>query len=137
MASAEELERGMFILVNKDIYKILRREVVTCGTHSHSKTKLFTQHIEGGGEKVFTFAHKDRVEVLDIENRIGQVIAKNDASLTVMDTKTFETLDVEANPDILNNVQEGGVVFFFTHGTTAKALKVDRETSFPELNSVD
>jgi translation elongation factor P/translation initiation factor 5A len=127
MTTAEDLERGMFIIVNNDIYKIIRKEVVAVGTHSHSKTKLYVQHILGGGEKTFTFAHQDRVEVAEIENRVGQVISKGDSTLTVMDTDSYETLDIAASPAIIGGVKEGSTVFFFTYKGASTATKIDRE----------
>jgi translation elongation factor P/translation initiation factor 5A len=127
MTSAEDLERGMFIVINNDIYKIIRKEVIACGTHSHSKTKLYVQHILGGGEKNFTFAHQDKVEVAEIENRVGQVISKGDNKLTVMDTTSYETLDVDASSAIIDGVKEGSTVFFFTYQGGSTATKIDRE----------
>lgn len=127
MTTAEDLERGIFIVINNDIYKIIRKEVIACGTHSHSKTKLYVQHIMGGGEKTFTFAHQDRMEVAEIENRVGQVISKGDGKLTVMDTASYETLDVTAASDIINGVKEGSTVFFFTYDGDSTATKIDRE----------
>jgi len=127
MAAAGELDRGMVILVNKELFKILRKENVTCGTHCHSKTKLICQNLLGGGEKVFTYSHQDKVDVPDIENRAGQVISKNESSLTVMDTKSYETLDVEASQDIIERAHEGSLLFFFVHEGKATATKVDKE----------
>jgi translation initiation factor 5A len=117
----------MFILVSGEIYKILRKEVVAVGTHSHSKTKLITQNIMGGGEKVFTYSHQDKVEVPDIEHRVGQVISKSEKSVTVMDTKSYETLDVDASPEIIHKVKEDSLIFFFTCKGASTATRVDRE----------
>lgn len=125
MASAEELERGMFVLINNNIYKINRKEVVAVGTHSHSKTKIYCQPLLGGGERTFTFAHKDKVEVPDIENRVGQVISKGDSTVTVMDNDSYETLDVKANPALLSRIEEGQEIFFFTYEGVSTALKID------------
>jgi len=117
----------MFIVIHNDIYKILRKDVIACGTHSHSKTKLFVQHIMGGGEKTFTFAHQDRMDVPEIENRVGQVISKGDGKLNVMDTASYETLDVDAASDIIRGVKEGSTVFFFTYNGKSTATMIDRE----------
>jgi translation initiation factor 5A len=124
LVSADDLKKGMFILQNKEIYNILRKEVVVCGTHSHSKTKIFARPLLGGGERNFLFAHKDKVEVPDVENRIGQVIAIGDGALTVMDTRSYDTLDIEANADLISNAIEGEKVFFFTYQGKSVGLKM-------------
>jgi translation initiation factor 5A len=125
MTNAEEIDRGMFILVNKEIFKVIRKEVIAVGTHSHSKTKLVCQNISGGGERFFTYSHKDRVEVPDIENRVGQVISVGEGSMSVMDLKNYETLEVGAGRDLLAEASEGKTVFFFTYNGTSKALKIE------------
>ncbi|MFC1741347.1 hypothetical protein ACFL3V_02325 [Nanoarchaeota archaeon] len=126
MVSADELKKGMFILMNSNIFRITRKEVVVCGTHSHSKTKIFCQPLLGGGERNFLFAHKDKVDVPDVDNRIGQVIAVGDATITVMDKSTYETLDINADHSIISEVQEGHEVFFFTYQGASTALKIDK-----------
>jgi len=126
MATAEDLKKGEFILINNAIFKITRKEVVAVGTHSHSKTKIYVVPIEGGGEKNFIYNHQDRVEVPEIENRVGQIISVGENSLTVMDTKTYETLEVLSNREILEKAEEGKILFFFTYKGESKALQYER-----------
>jgi len=126
MATAEDLKKGEFILINNAIFKITRKEVVAVGTHSHSKTKIYVQPIEGGGEKNYIYNHQDRVEMPEIENRVGQIISVGTNSLQVMDTKTYETVEVLANPDILQKAEDGKMVFFFTYKGESKALQYER-----------
>jgi translation initiation factor 5A len=126
MATAEDLKKGECIIINNGIYKITRKEVVAVGTHSHSKTKIYVVPIEGGGEKNYIYNHQDKVEIPEIENRVGQIISIGENSLQVMDTKTYETLEVLSNQEILDKAEEGKILFFFTYQGVSKALQYER-----------
>ena len=127
MASAEDVERGNFLRVGRDIFKVTRKEVVAVGTHSHTKLKIYMEPIDGGGEKNFIFNHKDKVDLLDVERRVGQIISKSDDKITVMDNKSYETIEVEANHSTFEKAYEGGMLFFVTYEGISKALHVDKE----------
>ena len=111
MAVATELERGNYFLVNREPVRVLRKEVVAFGTHSHSKLKIFYQGIEGGGEKSITLQHGDKIDIVDIIRKLGQVISKT-SKVQIMDMVTYETIDANASSDLLKELNEGDNVTF-------------------------
>ncbi|MBI2659904.1 hypothetical protein HYX07_01970 [Candidatus Woesearchaeota archaeon] len=112
MPTASELERGNYFLVNSEPVRITKKEVVAFGTHSHSKLKIFYQPLNGGGEKTITLQHADKVEIVEIIRKLGQVISKASDKVQVMDMVSYETLDATAPSEISNNLNEGDQVTF-------------------------
>lgn len=127
MAEASELERGKYFIWNNEPVRVVRKELVAYGTHSHTKLKLYVQGLKTKGEKVVTLGHNDKVEILDIIRKIGQVISKTNNKVQVMDAISYETLDAEADEELLNQIKEGDQVTFVDYAGAAQIL--DRKGS--------
>ena len=112
MPTASELQRGSYFIYNNEPVRVLRKEVIVVGTHSHSKLKFYIQGLNEKGEKTATFHHTDKVEVVDIVRKLGQIIAKSNNKIQIMDMMTYETLDANASSELLNELNEGDQVTF-------------------------
>jgi translation elongation factor P/translation initiation factor 5A len=123
MASASDVERGNYIMYNNEPHKLIRKEVVAVGTHSHTKLKFYLQPMVGKGEKNGIFGHADSVEILNIIRKSGQVIAKNNGKVQVMDSKSFETLDAAISPELYEEIQENDEVIFVDFNNAATVLE--------------
>lgn len=127
MGTASELKKGDSFEYKGETLRVMKKEVVVYGTHSHSKLKLFCQPVFGGGEKTLTMMHHDKVEILDIKKKTGSIIAKLPDKLQIMDSYTYETLDAEAKEEVLNEANEGDGVIFVDYGGKAKILEIIRK----------
>ncbi|MBU0628609.1 MAG: hypothetical protein KKC75_05435 [Nanoarchaeota archaeon] len=123
MVQAKELKPGNYIRINKEILKVIRKEVVACGTHSHSKTKLFVQGLMSKGEKNFNFAHGDNLEVVEIMKKEGQVISKMPDKVQIMDVISFETIDADADRELLESLNEGDSVTFISFEGNTRVME--------------
>ena len=123
MPTASELERGNYFLVNSEPVRVTRKEVVAFGTHSHSKLKIFYQPLNGGGEKTITLQHADKVEIVEIIRKLGQVISKGNNKVQIMDMVSYETLDATAPSEISNGLNEGDQVTFIDLKGDVKILE--------------
>ncbi len=112
MPTATELERGTYFIYNNEPVRVLRKEVVAFGTHSHSKLKIFFQGLTEKGERFANFQHTDKVEIVEIIRKLGQIIAKSNNKVQVMDMVSYETLDANTNSDLFNQLNEGDQVTF-------------------------
>jgi translation elongation factor P/translation initiation factor 5A len=123
MAVASDLEKGKYFLFKGEIHKVLRKEVVAYGTHSHTKIKLYIQDLEGKGEKVINLAHTDRVDMVDIVKKTAQVISKNTDNVQIMDAVSYETFDAEVDDDLKKLLSEGDHVIFINYNNLVKVLE--------------
>ena len=112
MPTATELERGNYFIYNNEPVRVLRREVIVVGTHSHSKLKFYIQGLREKGERTVTFQHSDRVEKIEIMRKQGQIISKSGNKVQLMDAVSYETLDSSLPQKLADDVNEGDSVTF-------------------------
>jgi len=112
MSTAQELERGNYFIYNNEPVRVLRREVIVVGTHSHSKLKFYIQGLREKGERTVTFQHSDRVEKMEIVRKQGQIISKSGNKVQLMDAVSYETLDSNLPQELADEVNEGDSVTF-------------------------
>ena len=123
MTEAKDLKQGNYIKLHNEVVKVVRKEVVACGTHSHSKTKLFVQGLFSKGEKTVNMSHHDNVETVDIIRKQGQVIAKLPGKVQLMDNVSYETVDASIDNELLQEVNEGDIVTFINFEGNAMVLE--------------
>ena len=112
MPTATELERGTYFIYNNEPVRVLRKEVIVVGTHSHSKLKFYIQGLREKGERTVTFQHSDRVEKIEIIRKHGQIIFKANNKVQLMDKVSYETLDAVIPPEMADDITEGDDVTF-------------------------
>lgn len=112
MPTATELKTGNYFIYSGEPVRVLRKEVVAFGTHSHSKLKIFFQGLNERAERFANFQHTDKVEIVEIIRKLGQVIAKTNNKVQVMDMVSYETFDANLNSDLFNELNEGDNVTF-------------------------
>ena len=122
MSIASELERGNYFIHNGEPVRVIRREVIVVGTHSHSKLKFYIQGLREKGERNVIFQHSDRVEKIEIMRKQGQIISKTKNKVQVMDAVSYETLDANIQPELIDELNEGDNVTFVELNGTVEIL---------------
>ena len=112
MPTAQELERGNYFIYNNEPVRVLRKEVIVVGTHSHSKLRFYIQGLNEKGERSVNFHHTDKVEIVDIVRKLGQIISKTNNKVQLMDMVSYETLDTEVSSELFNELNENDQVTF-------------------------
>ncbi len=124
MGVATELEKGKYFLHNNEPMRVTRKEVVAVGTHSHTKLKIFYQGVEGRGEKTIILGHTDKVDILDITRKQGQVISKNNDKVQIMDLVSYEVMEAKAIPEIMDDFKEGLIVTFINFNGDCRIVDI-------------
>ena len=122
MSTASELERGNYFIHNGEPVRVIRKEVIVVGTHSHSKLKFYIQGLREKGERSVIFQHSDRVEKIEIIRKQGQIISKSNNKVQLMDMVSYETLDANLPIGFLDNITEGDNVTFVELNGTVEIL---------------
>ena len=123
MSTATELKKGSYFIHNNEPVRVNRKEIVVYGTHSHSKLKLFIQGLNAKSESAINLHHTDKVEIVDIIKKVGQVISKTDDKVQIMDNVSYETLDGAAPEELHNELNEGDVVTFVDFNGNVKIIE--------------
>ena len=122
MSIASELERGNYFIYNGEPVRVIRREVIVVGTHSHSKLKFYIQGLREKGERNVIFQHSDRVEKIEIMRKQGQIISKTKDKVQLMDAVSYETLDANLPAELSDDINEGDNVTFVELNGTIEIL---------------
>ncbi len=112
MAIASELERGNYFVYNNEPVRVIKKEVIVVGTHSHSKLKFYIQGLREKGERTVILQHSDRVDKIDIMRKNGQIISKAGNKVQLMDNVSYETLDSSLPAELISDINEGDTVTF-------------------------
>jgi len=112
MASASELKKGSYFIHEGKPVRVNRKEIVAYGTHSHSKLKIFIQGLNDKSEKTINMHHTDKIEIVSIIRKEGQVLSKSDGKVQIMDSVSYETLDGDAPEELHRELTEGDQITF-------------------------
>src|SRR3989344_5061091 len=112
MSIASELEKGNYFIYNGEPVRVVRKEVVSVGTHSHTKLKFYVQGLREKGERTVILQHSDRVDKIDIMRKQGQIISKSIGKVQIMDSTSYETLDSNLPQELADEINEGDYVNF-------------------------
>jgi translation initiation factor 5A len=124
MGMASELKKGSAFEYKGEVLKVTRKELVTVGTHSHTKLKLFVKPLFGGGEKNMILAHNDRVEIVEASKKTATVVSKTLDKIQIMDLHTYETYDADIDEALKQEVNEGDTIIFVDY--KGKVLVLDK-----------
>ncbi len=117
--NAKDAKLGTYILNRNEPYRVIKRENVTVGTHSHSKTKLTIQGLFNGKTEILTVAHHENLEEAELSRSKGTV--------QLMDLESYETITAKAE-GFLDVIKEGatvGYVEFNQHYIVTEARNYD------------
>jgi translation elongation factor P/translation initiation factor 5A len=123
MATASEMDRGKYFMYKGEVCKVNRREIVTYGTHCHSKLKFYIEDIDGKNERTVTFQHQDRVDLVEIMKKTASIISISDTTVQIMDSHSFETFDAQTEPALKAQLKEGEEVIFVNLNGLVKVLE--------------
>jgi len=113
--NASDLEKGKFFEYKGDVMQVVKKGVISVGTHSHTKLNLTVCDINGKKERDITLGHNEKVDILEITKKRANVISKSDDSLQIMDSMSYETLDAEAEKDVLGTIEIGDEVIYIDY----------------------
>ncbi len=112
---ASDLERGKFFEYKGEVLQVLRRSLVNCGTHSHTKLVFTVCDINGRKDREITMGHNEKVDIIDIMKKKATVISKSGDSLQIMDAQSYETFDAACEAEILETLAVGDEITFIDY----------------------
>jgi translation initiation factor 5A len=124
MGMVSDLKKGSAFEVKGEVFRVTKKELVTVGTHSHTKIKVYAKPLFGGGEKIFTLAHNDKVEIVEASKKSATVISKAPDKVQIMDLHSYETFDAIIDENLSEEINEGDTILFVNY--KGKVLVLDK-----------
>jgi len=105
---ATEIKVGTNIILDGVSCTVKNIDISKTGKHGHAKCRIEAITIISGQKKIVVLPGHDRVEVPMVEKRKGQVLSKGDGKVSLMDSESFETLEVMCPEEVMPEIHDGG-----------------------------
>ena len=104
---------GGFIMLDGNAHQVKKMDVSKTGKHGHAKVRYEAVSIMTGKKKVGVIPGHDKFEVPMIDKRKGQVLSIVGENANLMDSESFEFLDLPISEDLKGAVVEGKEVEYW------------------------
>ena len=113
MESVSSLQKGSYIVLEEAACRVVDMQVSRPGKHGHAKVRLTAVGMVDGKKRVVVMPGHDNVEVPILEKRTAQVLSIQGNKANVMDSETYETLDMDIPDELKEEVKEGVVILYW------------------------
>ena len=110
---ATEMRVGSYLLLDGVAHQVKKMDVSKTGKHGHAKVRFEAVNIVSGKKKVNVVPGHDKFEVPMIEKRNAQVLSVNGDSASIMDSESYENLDLTIPEDLQGTVTDGVTVEYW------------------------
>ena len=104
---ATEMRVGTFVMLDGVAHQVKKMDVSKTGKHGHAKVRFEAVSIMSGKKKVQVIPGHDKFEVPMIDKRVAQVLSVSGDSVSVMDSESFESLDLDVPEDLKGEISGG------------------------------
>ncbi|MBI4144527.1 translation initiation factor IF-5A [Candidatus Woesearchaeota archaeon] len=111
--TAVALKQGSFVLLEGAACRIADVSISKSGKHGHSKVRIVAIGLLDDKKRDVVMPGQSSVEVPIIEKRTAQVISVTSDTANVMDTETYETLELKIPEDMKGKIEENGQVMYW------------------------
>ncbi len=102
--NATEAKPGTTIMIDNEACVVRSNDISKTGKHGASKCRIEAIEILSGKKKVIAVPGHERFDVPLIVKRKAQVLSVTDATASVMDLESFETLEISYAEEIKDDL---------------------------------
>lgn len=104
---ATEMRVGTYLILDSVAYQVKKMDVSKTGKHGHAKVRFEAISVMTGKKKVQVVPGHDKFEVPMINKKQGQVLSVSEGSASIMDSESFENIDLIVPEDLQEEVVGG------------------------------
>ena len=112
-ASATELKPGKFVIFDGKPCVVKDVQTSKPGKHGHMKCRVEAISLIDDSKIIKVMPGHDKVQIPIIEKEAAQVLSVQDTKANVMDTKTYETFDLDITDEFKGQVKEGSNIVYW------------------------
>lgn len=102
-----DMRVGTYLLLEGVAHQVKKMDVSKTGKHGHAKVRFEAVSAFTGKKKVMVVPGHDKFEVPMINKKNGQVLSVSGNVASLMDSESFENLDLEISEELKDSVVEG------------------------------
>ncbi len=110
---ATEMRVGTYLLLDDVAHQVKKMDVSKTGKHGHAKVRFEAISAFSGKKKVMVVPGHDKFEVPMINKRNGQVLSVSGNTASIMDTESFENMDLDIPEDLRDTIVGGVTVEYW------------------------
>ena len=110
---ATEMRVGTYLLLDGIAHQVKKMDISKTGKHGHAKVRFEATSAFSGKKKVMVIPGHDKFEVPMIEKKNAQVLSMSGNTASIMDSESFENLDLEVPEELQGSVNEGSNVEYW------------------------
>jgi translation initiation factor 5A len=110
--AATEAKSGTNIMIDGEPYTVRKVDTSKTGKHGASKCRIEAVGIMNGQKKIIAVPGHERFDVPLVDKRKAQVLTVGE-KVNVMDLESFETMEIDCDEEIRNELQENSNVEYW------------------------
>lgn len=113
VVTGTSLKKGSYVILEGAPCKVVDVQISKPGKHGHAKSRIIATGVLDDKKREVVMPSQGNVEVPIIEKRTAQILSVKGDVATVMDAETFETFDMNIEPELKDQCTEGSSVFYW------------------------
>ena len=110
---ATEMRVGTYIMIDGGAYQVKKMDISKTGKHGHAKVRYEAVSVITGKKKVQVVPGHDKFEVPMIDKRKAQVLSISGEHANLMDSESFENLDLQISGELKEQISEGDTIEYW------------------------
>jgi len=110
---ATEMRVGTYLLLDSIAHQVKKMDISKTGKHGHAKVRFEAVSAFSGKKKVMVVPGHDKFEVPMIEKKNAQVLSISGTMASLMDSESFENIDLEIPEELQGSIKEGANVEYW------------------------
>ena len=110
---ATEMRVGTYLLLDSIAHQVKKMDISKTGKHGHAKVRFEAVSAFSGKKKVLVVPGHDKFEVPMIEKKNAQVLSISGAIASLMDSESFENIDLEIPEELQGSIKESDNVEYW------------------------
>lgn len=111
--SATEGRVGTNMIESGIFYTIKKIDISKTGKHGHAKARIEAANMFTGNKKIFLIPGHDKIEVPSVNKNKAQVLSIHGNKLSVMDSETFETIEIDVPEELQGQFSENDTLEYW------------------------
>lgn len=107
------LQKGNYVVIDGVACRVVDKQTSRPGKHGHAKVRMTAVGLLDDKKRVIVMPGHDSIDTPIVEKRNAQVLSVQGDNAQVMDSETYETLDLKIPDDLKDTVTDGCTVVYW------------------------
>lgn len=104
---ATEMRTGTYLIIDGAAHQVKKMDISKTGKHGHAKVRFEAVNVFSGKKKVQVVPGHDKFEVPMVTKMKGQVLSVSGDEVHLMDTESFENLELPIPEELKGEIKDG------------------------------